>query len=170
MALLLIDSRRKFKLQHEYSSSSYSASTFPGSCSSRSATRKLTLRTSRCVDSLLSAPSSPLTYPHPAQFLKQANGLDLGKMIDAFRVYNKVVRDKLSVTDGSVALDELFVEPPKYKLWQQLIIGGLASAFIIPSAFYGSFIDCLAAIPLGALLVLVQVVASRNDLYSSLFE
>jgi uncharacterized membrane protein YjjP (DUF1212 family) len=38
------------------------------------------------------------------------------------------------------------------------------------AAFYGSFIDCLVSIPLGMLLVLVQVVVSRNDLYSSLFE
>lgn len=37
-------------------------------------------------------------------------------------------------------------------------------------AFYGSFIDCLMAMPLGALLVLVQVIVSRNDLYASLFE
>lgn len=62
------------------------------------------------------------------------------------------------------------VAPPKYKLWQQLIIGAAAAAFIQPSAFYGSFIDCLMAMPLGALLVLVQVLVSRNDLYSSLFE
>ena len=91
-------------------------------------------------------------------------------MMSAFRIYNMAVRDKVSVADASVQLDELFVEQPKYRLWQHLVIGGLASDFIIPSAFYGSFIDCLAAIPLGALLVLVQVVVSRNDLYSSLFE
>lgn len=106
----------------------------------------------------------------PSQFLKQANGLDLGKIQAAFAIYNTVVRDKVSVTDAALQLDELFLEPPKYKLWQQLIIGGLAGAFIMPSAFYGSFIDCLVAIPLGMLLVLVQVLCSRNDLYSSLFE
>lgn len=30
--------------------------------------------------------------------------------------------------------------------------------------------DCLISIPLGMLLVLVQVAVSKNDLYSSLFE
>jgi len=30
--------------------------------------------------------------------------------------------------------------------------------------------DCLVSIPLGMLLVLIQVLVSRNDLYSSLFE
>ncbi|GJN90300.1 hypothetical protein Rhopal_003308-T1 [Rhodotorula paludigena] len=103
-------------------------------------------------------------------FLKQANGLDLGKLLAAYMIYFNVIHDKISVTDASTELDALMTAPPKYALWQQLIIGAAASAFIQPSAFYGSFIDCLMAMPLGALLVLVQVLVSRNDLYSSLFE
>ncbi|KAI5474725.1 DUF1212 family protein [Pseudohyphozyma bogoriensis] len=110
------------------------------------------------------------THTSEVKFLKQANGLDLGKLLAAYIVYWKVIHDKISVTDASVELDALMVAPPKYRLWQNLIIGGLASAFIQPSAFYGSFVDCLVSIPLGALLVLVQVAVSRNDLYSSLFE
>ncbi|KAM0746733.1 DUF1212-domain-containing protein [Meredithblackwellia eburnea MCA 4105] len=110
------------------------------------------------------------THTSEIKFLKQANGLDLGKLLEAYWVYYKVVHDKISVTDASVQLDDLMKAPPKYKLWQHLVIGGLASAAIQPSAFYGSFIDCLVAIPLGSLLVLTQVVVSRNDLYSSLFE
>lgn len=80
------------------------------------------------------------------------------------------MRDKIGVEDASLALDELFLQPPKYKLWQHLIIGAFAGAFIMPIGFYGSFIDCIAAMPLGAMLVFVQVALSRNDLYSSLFE
>ncbi|GAA5983923.1 hypothetical protein JCM5350_001793 [Sporobolomyces pararoseus] len=110
------------------------------------------------------------THTSDIKFLKQANGLDLGKLLTAYTIYYNVVHDRLSVTDASAQLDELMVAPPKYNLWQSLIIGALASAFIQPSAFYGSFIDCLMAMPLGALLVLVQVIVSRNDLYASLFE
>ncbi|GAA6016268.1 hypothetical protein JCM10207_000452 [Rhodosporidiobolus poonsookiae] len=110
------------------------------------------------------------THTSDIKFLKQANGLDLGKLLSAYMIYFAVIHDKISVTEASTQLDELMVSPPKYKLWQQLIIGAAASAFIQPSAFYGSFIDCLMAMPLGALLVLVQVLVSRNDLYSSLFE
>ncbi|GAA5840010.1 hypothetical protein JCM11251_006586 [Rhodosporidiobolus azoricus] len=110
------------------------------------------------------------THTSDIKFLKQANGLDLGKLLTAYMIYFSVIHDKISVTEASTQLDELMVAPPKYKLWQQLIIGAAASAFIQPSAFYGSFIDCLMAMPLGALLVLVQVLVSRNDLYSSLFE
>lgn len=110
------------------------------------------------------------THTSDIKFLKQANGLDLGKLLTAYTIYYNVVHDRLSVTDASAQLDELMVAPPKYNLWQSLLIGAFASAFIQPSAFYGSFIDCLMAMPLGALLVLVQVIVSRNDLYASLFE
>ncbi|KAM0746504.1 DUF1212-domain-containing protein [Meredithblackwellia eburnea MCA 4105] len=110
------------------------------------------------------------THTSEIKFLKQANGLDLGKLLAAYFVYYNVVHDKVSVTDASVELDDLMKAPPKYKLWQHLLIGGFASAVIQPSAFYGSFIDALVAIPLGSLLVLTQVFVSRNDLYSSLFE
>lgn len=154
------------------------------------------------------------------QFLKQANGLDLGKLLSAHMLYwnvsrstliplparrlslrltavpfaSQVVHDKMGVTEASAALDVLMTSKPTYNIWKSLLIGGLCSAFIQPSAFYGSFIvclstltyillqrryadssvphlqDCLVAIPLGMLLVLVQVAVSKNDLYSSLFE
>lgn len=91
-------------------------------------------------------------------------------MTAAFSVYNHVVRDKLGVTDASVQLDEIILEKSKYRLWQHLVIGGIASMAVMPQGFKGSFIDMVVAFPLGAMLVLVQVVASRNDLYSSLFE
>ncbi|BGP56551.1 pheromone-regulated protein prm10 [Rhodotorula sphaerocarpa] len=110
------------------------------------------------------------THTSDIKFLKQSNGLDLGKLLTAYLIYYRVIHDQISVTEASSQLDALMVSPPLYALWQQLVIGAAASAFIQPSAFYGSFIDCLMAMPLGALLVLVQVLVSRNDLYSSLFE
>ncbi|KAK4046802.1 pheromone-regulated protein prm10 [Microbotryomycetes sp. JL201] len=110
------------------------------------------------------------THTSEVKFLKQANGLDLGKLLQAYLIYYNVIYDKISVTDASVELDSLMTAPPRYNLWQNMLIGACASAFIQPSAFYGSFIDCLIAMPLGALLVFVQVMVSRNDLYSSLFE
>ncbi|ORY88403.1 hypothetical protein BCR35DRAFT_301518 [Leucosporidium creatinivorum] len=110
------------------------------------------------------------THTSDIKFLKQAQGLDLGKMESSFGVYNKVIRDKVSVTDAAVNLDDLFLAPPKYTLWQDMLIGGLASASVIPSGYKGSFIDCLVAIPLGAFLIYAQRIASRNDMYSSVFE
>ncbi|KPV73415.1 uncharacterized protein RHOBADRAFT_29137 [Rhodotorula graminis WP1] len=112
----------------------------------------------------------PATCTSDIKFLKQAAGLDLGKLKASYYVYNKVIRDKVSVADAATQLDDLMTSPPKYSLVKNAVIGGLAGAFIMPSAFNGSFIDCLAAIPLGSLLVIVQVLLARNDMYSSLFE
>ncbi|SCV74945.1 BQ2448_7974 [Microbotryum intermedium] len=110
------------------------------------------------------------THTSEVRFVRQSSGLDLGKLKTAYMIYYETIYDKISVTDASKQLDDLMLAGPQYRLWQNMLIGGLASAFIQPSAFYGSFIDCLVSIPLGALLVLVQVLVSRNDLYSSLFE
>lgn len=46
----------------------------------------------------------------------------------------------MSVTEASAALDVLMTSKPTYNIWKSLLIGGLCSAFIQPSAFYGSFI------------------------------
>ncbi|GAA5972844.1 hypothetical protein JCM11641_003968 [Rhodosporidiobolus odoratus] len=112
----------------------------------------------------------PHTMTSDIKFLKQPSGLDFGKLKQTYWVYNRVIRDKMGVKEASQQLDELMTSPPLYKLWQHVVIGGLAGAFIMPSAFHGSFIDCVIAVPLGGLLVLVQVFLARNDLYSSLFE
>ncbi|KAI5481007.1 hypothetical protein MNV49_006193 [Pseudohyphozyma bogoriensis] len=113
-----------------------------------------------------------LSFTDPETYTSEikANGLDLGKILLAYSIYYKVIHDKLSATEASKELDLIMLVKPKYRLWQQLVIGGLASASIMPSAFYGSFIDMLVGIPLGMLLVGVQILVSRNDLYSSLFE
>ncbi|GAA6048657.1 hypothetical protein JCM3770_002004 [Rhodotorula araucariae] len=112
----------------------------------------------------------PATCTSDIKFLKQAAGLDLGKLKSTYYIYHKVIRDKISVAVGSAELDDLMTSPPKYGLLKNILVGGLAGAFIMPSAFGGSFVDCVAAIPLGGLLVVVQVLLSRNDMYSSLFE
>ncbi|KWU42917.1 DUF1212-domain-containing protein [Rhodotorula sp. JG-1b] len=113
----------------------------------------------------------PATATSDIRFLKQATGLDIGRLKSTYWIYNKVIRDKMGVTEGSKKLDELMlVTPVKRVLLKNVIVGGFAGAFIMPSAFYGSFIDCLVAVPLGGLLVIVQYMLAKNDLYSSLFE
>ncbi|GAA5931937.1 hypothetical protein JCM10213_005896 [Rhodosporidiobolus nylandii] len=112
----------------------------------------------------------PHTMTSDIKFLKQPSGLDFSKLKTTYWIYHRVIRDKLSVTEASLKLDELMTSPPLYPLWVHVLTGGVAGAAIMPSAFYGSFIDCLMAVPLGGMLVLVQVFLARNDFYSSLFE
>jgi uncharacterized membrane protein YjjP (DUF1212 family) len=76
----------------------------------------------------------------------------------------------MSVTDASAALDVLMLAKPLYSPLQLILLGGMASASICSVSFNGSFIDSLVSFPLGALLVAVQMLSIRNELYSNVFE
>jgi uncharacterized membrane protein YjjP (DUF1212 family) len=43
-------------------------------------------------------------------------------------------------------------------------------SYFVDAVDSSSFIDALIAIPLGMLLVAIQTIAARNDLYSNVFE
>jgi uncharacterized membrane protein YjjP (DUF1212 family) len=81
-----------------------------------------------------------------------------------------VIHDELSVSDASTALDILMRKKPLYNWWQLIIIGGLCSASICSVGFSGSFIDSVICIPLGGILVGIQLLSVRNELYSNVFE
>jgi hypothetical protein len=85
-------------------------------------------------------------------------------------IKKQVIHDKLSVSDASVALDELMKKRPYYGRPAMVIIGGMCSASICTVSFGGSFIDALLSFPLGALLVLIQILSVRNILYTYVFE
>jgi uncharacterized membrane protein YjjP (DUF1212 family) len=110
------------------------------------------------------------THTSETKFLKQATGLDLGKLLATHNLYWNVVHDKMSVEQASKELDVLMTSPVYYNWWQTLIIGALCSAFITVIGFYGSFIDALMAMPLGMLLVAIQMISARNDMFSNVFE
>jgi uncharacterized membrane protein YjjP (DUF1212 family) len=59
---------------------------------------------------------------------------------------------------------------PLYSPLQIIFFGGMASASICSVSFNGSFIDSLISFPLGALLVSVQILSVKNELYSNVFE
>ncbi|OXC66991.1 hypothetical protein AYX13_04443 [Cryptococcus neoformans] len=110
------------------------------------------------------------THTSETKFLKQSTGLDLGKLQATHHLYWNVVHDKMSVDQASKDLDVLMTTPVYYTWWQTLVIGALCSAFITVMAFYGSFIDALMCMVLGATLVGVQMLAARNDMFSNVFE
>lgn len=110
------------------------------------------------------------THTSETKFLKQATGLDLGKLKEVHDVYWDVVHDEISVEDASTRLDYLMTSPPVYNAWQTLVIGCLCSSFICIPSFHGSFLDALMSAPLGGLLVGIQLLAARNDMFSNVFE
>jgi uncharacterized membrane protein YjjP (DUF1212 family) len=77
------------------------------------------------------------THTSETKFLKQATGLDLGKLLATHNLYWKVVHDQISVDVASKDLDVLMTTPVYYNLWQSLLIGGMCSAFICVIGFYG---------------------------------
>jgi hypothetical protein len=104
------------------------------------------------------------------RLIKQGTALDLGKLVDAYSLYWAVIYDKISVSDASNDLDQLILRNTTYNRWITVAIGGFCSLFICPIAFSGSFLDAVMAFPLGALLVFVQTLAARNELYNNVFE
>jgi uncharacterized membrane protein YjjP (DUF1212 family) len=104
------------------------------------------------------------------KFVKQASALNLGKLMDAYALYWSVIHDEISVSDASNDLDQLMLRAPLYNGWACIIIGGFCSSFICPISYHGSFLDALMCFPLSALLVFVQTLSAKNELYSNVFE
>ncbi|GLB38464.1 putative DUF1212-domain-containing protein [Lyophyllum shimeji] len=110
------------------------------------------------------------TSTSSVKFIRQGSSLDIAKLIDAYELYWKVIHDELYVTEASAELDSIMRRPQLYNWWQTIIFGGMCSSFICSVSFGGSFIDSLIVFPLGALLIVIQLLSVRNELYSNVFE
>lgn len=121
-------------------------------------------------DVMLVAFDDDVTSTSSVKLIRQGSALDLGKLQDAHKVYWRVIHDDISVTEASAALDALMLSKPLYSPCQLIFFGGMASASICSVSFNGSLIDSLISFPLGALLVSVQILSVRNELYSNVFE
>ena len=62
------------------------------------------------------------------------------------------------------------VSKPMYNMPKLMFFGGMCSSGICTLAFSGSFIDALVVFPLGCLLVMLQLISVRHELYSNIFE
>ncbi|KAI0280636.1 hypothetical protein BGY98DRAFT_1088820 [Russula aff. rugulosa BPL654] len=121
-------------------------------------------------DVMLVAFDDDVTSTSSVKLIRQGSALDLGKLQDAHKVYWRVIHDDISVTEASAALDALMLSKPLYSPLQLIFFGGMASASICSVSFNGSLVDSLISFPLGALLVSVQILSVRNELYSNVFE
>ncbi|KAG1824853.1 DUF1212-domain-containing protein, partial [Suillus subaureus] len=104
------------------------------------------------------------------KFIRQASALDLGKLGEAHGLYWDVIHDVISVSSANTALDTLMRKKPIYSFPKLIFLGGLCSSSICSVSFNGSFIDTLVSFPLGALLVTIQLLSVRNELYGNVFE
>ncbi|KAJ6455277.1 hypothetical protein C8R47DRAFT_1228304 [Mycena vitilis] len=104
------------------------------------------------------------------KFIRQGSALELGKLNETYALYWSVIHDEQSVSEASSTLDALMRKKQEYTWWQLVLTGGMCSASICSVGFNGSFIDSLIVFPLGALLVAIQLLSVRNELYSNVFE
>ncbi|KAF7358538.1 DUF1212-domain-containing protein [Mycena venus] len=104
------------------------------------------------------------------KFIRQGSSLSLGKLNEVYELYWSVIHDEQSVSEASSTLDALMRKKQEYSWWQLVLMGGMCSASICSVGFNGSFIDSLIVFPLGALLVAIQLLSIRNELYSNIFE
>ena len=121
-------------------------------------------------DVMLISFDDPATGTSNFKFIRQSSALSLGKLQNAYDLYWRVIHDEVGVGEASRCLDALMQARLPYPTWLIAVFGGICSSFICVSSFDGSFIDALACFPLGFLLVVVQVLSARNELYSHVFE
>ncbi|KAJ7687847.1 hypothetical protein B0H17DRAFT_939050 [Mycena rosella] len=104
------------------------------------------------------------------KFIRQGSALNLAKLNAVYALYWSVIHDEQSVAEASGALDALMRKKQEYSAWQLVLTGGMCSSSICTVSFGGSFLDALVVFPLGALLVAIQLLSVRNELYSNVFE
>ncbi|GAB0137284.1 hypothetical protein EsDP_00005556 [Epichloe bromicola] len=111
------------------------------------------------------------THTAEVKVVRVPQGIDLGKLRDVHNIYKDVVHDKLGVEEATRRLDEVMDRKPKFNVWFQVPMYGIASACVAPFAFEGRFIDLPVAFLLGCIVGLLQLVfAPSNELYAHVFE
>ncbi len=111
----------------------------------------------------------PDSTEYELKFIKQFQGLDLDRSLETHEIYLKVYNDKWSPEEGRKRLKTLFNQSPRYNWWQTSLWQALTSALICSFGFNGSFIDCLAAAPMGFLGTALERIPN-NELYQNIYE
>ncbi|KAA1096954.1 hypothetical protein PGT21_032365 [Puccinia graminis f. sp. tritici] len=110
------------------------------------------------------------TRTSETHFVKANGGIDLGQLHRVHHVYKSVVHDHTGVGQGSAALHKILNESPLYSPWQRMVIAFFCCGTIAILGFAGSFVDGWVAGAFGSFLAFMQLKASTNQMYSSIFE
>jgi uncharacterized membrane protein YjjP (DUF1212 family) len=129
------------------------------------------------------------THTTEVKLVKSAQGVNLGKLKDAWEIYKEVIHDVIGVEEATQRLDNIINMKPKHNPWLLVIAYGFASATVAPFgkfpsnpkfrsqianvviAFEARLIDLPIAFLLGCILGFLQlIVAPRSELYSNVFE
>ncbi|EPY52426.1 DUF1212 family protein [Schizosaccharomyces cryophilus OY26] len=111
------------------------------------------------------------THTSDMHIVRVNQTVDLGKLKLVHDVYKAVIHDLMSVEEAIKGLDTILKSPPYFKTWILIVTYGFASAFILPIAFSGGWIDLPICFFFGLIIGTLQLlVAPRSPLYNSLLE
>jgi uncharacterized membrane protein YjjP (DUF1212 family) len=111
------------------------------------------------------------THTTEVKLVRQAQGVNLGKLKDVHEIYKEVVHDVIGVEEATQRLDTIIRQPQKYNRYWLVGVYGLASASVGPFGFEARLIDLPILFILGSLLGFMQlIIAPKSDLYSNVFE
>ncbi|EGG10445.1 uncharacterized protein MELLADRAFT_33673 [Melampsora larici-populina 98AG31] len=110
------------------------------------------------------------TRTSETHFVKAVGDIALGQLHRVHEIYKSVVHDQTGVGEGSAALHRILNEEPIYTVWQRMIIAAFCCGIISMLGFAGSFVDAWVSAAFGSFLAFMQLRATKNQMYSNIFE
>ncbi|KAH9810427.1 hypothetical protein DFH28DRAFT_498549 [Melampsora americana] len=110
------------------------------------------------------------TRTSETHFVKAVGDIALGQLHRVHEIYKSVVHDQTGVGEGSAALHRILNEDPIYTVWQRMIIAAFCCGIISMLGFAGSFVDAWVSAAFGSFLAFMQLRATKNQMYSNIFE
>lgn len=111
------------------------------------------------------------TRTSEVHLVRCAQGINLGKLSDAHKLYKAVTHDLIGVEEATKKLDDLLKEKNKFPPWLCVFYYGLGSLAVTPFAFDGGWIDLPISFGIGLCVGFLQFyVSTLSNLYSNVFE
>ncbi|CCG25038.1 hypothetical protein CORT_0G03620 [Candida orthopsilosis Co 90-125] len=111
------------------------------------------------------------TRTSEVHLVRCAQGINLGKLSDAHKLYKAVTHDLIGVEEATKKLDDLLKEKNKFAPWLCVLYYALGSLAVTPYAFDGGWIDLPISFGIGLCVgVLQYYVSTLSNLYSNVFE
>lgn len=102
------------------------------------------------------------------QIIRSAQGIDVTKFENIYRVYKDVVHDNMEVDEAFRTLDYIVKAKATYPIWAMIALYGIATMLVSVFAFEARFVDMPICGLFGAFLGYLQlVVAPKSELYVS---
>lgn len=112
-----------------------------------------------------------LSATSEVKMIRAASALHLGRLAEVHLIYKNVVHDLMAVDKAIEDLDEIMNRRPRYGVWRNIFLCGLACVCVSPWAFGARPIDMPIIFALGLLVGFMQnVLAPRSSTYSNVME